>query len=115
VLKFGYSEGLPSDRTVAWGARLIVTQDGSVDMVWDRQDIIGEEAARQRLHNYLVPSVLAVIVDSISVLLKTGKLLARERKEVKVFQNSMITCVGNCNASHGYCYIVVYFTDPESQ
>jgi len=27
-LTFGYNAGLPGDRTVAWGARLIVTQDG---------------------------------------------------------------------------------------
>ena len=51
-LTFGYNAGLP-DGTVAWGARLIVTQDGHVDFVHDRQGTIGAEEPRRRLLAYL--------------------------------------------------------------
>ena len=52
-LQFGYNRGRPPGRTVAWGARRIVTQTGRVDLLHDTQHTIGPEGPRRRLIAHL--------------------------------------------------------------
>ena len=51
-LAFGYNPGL-AGATCAWGARWIITQQGSVDFVPDRQDMIGTAEERQEMLGWL--------------------------------------------------------------
>ena len=108
-LQFGYHRGLPADRKVAWGARLIVTQGGDVDLVHDRQDVIGDQEPRRRLldHlNALDPSLRQLI----SGLLRSGAMQTRRADELVVHQDDVVTVRANTNASAGYCCVVAYFS-----
>ena len=107
-LQFGYHRGLPADRTVAWGARLIVTQGGDVDLLHDRQDVIGDQEPRRRLldHlNALDPGLRQLIRN----LLRSGAMHTRRAAELVVHEDDVVTVRANILASAGYCYVVAYF------
>ena len=107
-LQFGYHRGLPADRTVAWGARLIVTQGGDVDLLHDRQDVIGDQESRRRLldHlNALDPGLRQLIRN----LLRSGVMQTRRADELVVHEDDVVTVRANTNASAGYCYVVAFF------
>ena len=108
TLTVGYNAGLPADRTVAWGARLIVTQAGDVDVVHDRLSAVGadEPLARLFLHlNALDPR----LDERISRLLRDGTMQTRVAEELTVHADDVIVVKANTNASFGYCYVVAYF------
>jgi hypothetical protein len=110
-LKFGYNRGVPEDRTVAWGARYIVTQQGDVDFVWDRQDAVGPDEPRRRLVNHLREQVGDELEDRISGLLRRGEMRTREEREFDLYEDPVVTIVGNTNASAGYCYVAAFLSD----
>jgi hypothetical protein len=114
ALQFGYNRGLPPGRTVAWGARLIVTESGDVDMLHDRQGAIGPDEPRRRLvdHlNMLDPSFF----DRISHLLRDGVMRTGTAEDFVVHSDEVVIVRANTNASFGYCYVVAYFVDPEDE
>ena len=113
-LRFGYNRGLPAGRTVAWGARLIVTQDGSVDFVHNRQDAVGAAEPRARLVAH-VNGLGPAIRDRISDLLRTGAMSVREAADCTLHADDAIVVRANTNGSCGYCYVVVYFADPNAE
>jgi len=108
VVPFGYNAGLPVDRTVAWGARLIVTQDGHVDFVYDRQAAIGAEEPRRRLLDHLNGNAVP-IERIIGDLLRRGEMRIAVAQEFTVYADSVVVVKANTNASYGYCYVVAYF------
>jgi hypothetical protein len=114
TLSFGYNAGLPADRTVAWGARLIVTQGGDVDVVPDRLSAMGDDEplARLFLHlNGLDPR----LDERISRLLRDGKMQTRVAEELTVHADDVVIINANTNASHGYCYVVAYFAQAAAE
>ena len=111
---FGYNAGLPAGRTVAWGARLIVTQDGHVDFVYDRQGVIGEEEPRRRLLDYLNGNAIP-IERVIADLLRRGVMQTAVAQEFTVHADSVVVVKANTNASHGYCYVVAYFVNTDDE
>lgn len=106
-LRFGYNDGIPQGTETAWGARLIVTQQGNVDFVYDRQDAVGDD--RQRLLEYLRDSVGDKSWDKIKELLASYEMRTRAAKEFTVYQDDTVTMKANTLASAGYCYVVAYF------
>jgi hypothetical protein len=113
-LRFGYNAGLPGDRTVAWGARLIVTQDGHVDFVHDRQDTIGAEEPRRRLLEHLNGNDIS-IERRIADMLRRGVMRTSVAQELTVYTDGVVVIKANTNASHGYCYIVAFFTEAAAE
>lgn len=106
-LRFGYR--VPDGVTAAWGARLIVTQDGDVDLVYDRQDAVGPDAERRALVDYLNGTVNGEWKGALSALLSHGVVNTRRAKEVIVYDDDRMRIEGNSNASGGYFYVVAYF------
>lgn len=109
-LAFGYNPGL-SGATCAWGARLIITQQGLVDFVPDRQDMIGTPDEKQELLAWLNDTVKKQPEEALSKLLKDYQLSTRESKEVVLYEDERGIVLGNPNSSAGYFYIVARFKD----
>jgi hypothetical protein len=107
-LTFGYNGGLPEGRTVAWGARLIVHQDGRVDFVRDRQSVIGAAEPLRRLLDYLNATDIP-IERRIADMLRRGTMRTSVAQDFTVFADGVVIVKANTNASHGYCYVVAYF------
>jgi hypothetical protein len=107
-LQFGYNAGLQEGRTVAWGARLIVTQDGHVDFVHDRQSLIGPDEPRRRLLDYLNGNDIP-IERRIADMLQRGVMRTSVAQEFTVCTDGVVVIKANTNASCGYCYVVAYF------
>jgi hypothetical protein len=113
-LQFGYNAGLPEGRTVAWGARLIVTQDGHVDFVHDRQGLIGAEEPRRRLLDYLNGNEIP-IERRISNMLRRGVMRTSVAQDFTVYTDDVVVIKANTNASHGYCYVVAFFAQAANE
>jgi hypothetical protein len=114
TLEFGYRRGLPAGRTVAWGARLIVTQAGDVDLIHDRQDAIGAEEPLDRLLAHL-NGLDTGLRQLIAALLRSGDMQTRVAQELVVHQDDVIVIKANTNASAGYCYVVAYFARADAE
>jgi hypothetical protein len=113
-LQFGHNAGLPDDRTVAWGARLIVTQQGHVDFVHDRQSVIGAEEPRRRLLDHLNGHEIP-IERLISNLLRRDVMDTRVAQEFTIHADGVVVIKASTNASAGYCYVVAYFADATAE
>lgn len=108
-LGFGYNAGLPDTAVAAWGARLIVTQDGGVDFLADRTDAVGEDAQRHDLFDmldkrYPIKQLRADVGDR----LRSGEIHTRVAEEIELYDDTDLHVVGNSNASAGYFYVTAY-------
>lgn len=108
MLSFGYNPGL-NGATCAWGARLIITQDGYVDFVPDRQDMIGTPEEKKVLLEWLNGTVKKQPEEHLAELLRSYQLSTRESKEVILYEDERGIVLGNPNASAGYFYVVARF------
>jgi hypothetical protein len=106
-LEFGLNKAIPPDARNAWGARLIVTQDGFVDLVPDRQGCAGEDPeAFLELLNTEFP--LDKLLTAFSALLISGQMSTREEHTFTLFRSDKLEVAANTNASAGYCYIAAW-------
>jgi len=114
-LGFGYDAGLPDGVSAAFGARLIVTEDGTVDLVPDRVSVEVEDGGSKEQFldllndRYPLPKLKADIADA----LRNRALDTRGDAEITV-RVLDLTMKANCRSSGGYCYIAIYRTDEES-
>jgi hypothetical protein len=110
TVPFGYNAGIPADATAAWGARLIVNQDGMADLVHDRQGFAegSDPAAKKRLTEYLKGKVGMRPIGAVSDMLRSGEIDTRSEAEHVVFDDGTVRVVGSANASAGYFYLVAY-------
>lgn len=126
TLAFGYNDGLVPGVHAAWGARLIVTQTGSVDMLGDRQDTYGDDDRVAALHEWLNRDVqfnppahngygvdmgqspLRVALANIGAALREGHLDTRTARPFIAHQDSDGAILANTKASAGYCYVAAY-------
>jgi len=106
-LGFGYNPGLHG-ATCAWGARWIVTQDGSVDFVPDRQSMIGTPEEKQELISWLV-QVGSQPLETLREMLRSREVSTRASREVVLYEDERGVVVGNTNASAGYFYVAARF------
>jgi hypothetical protein len=108
-LQFGYNPGLQG-ATCAWGARWIITQQGSVDQVPNRQDMIGTPEEKAALLQWLNEEVKRQPEEALTELLRSYQLSTRESKEVVLYEDDRGIVLGNPNSSAGYFYVVARFT-----
>ena len=109
-LKFGYNPGLEgSGATCAWGARWIIKQDGYVDFVPDRQDMIGTPEEKKELLEWLNDTVKKQPEERLAEMLRSYQLSTRESKEVFLYEDDRGFVLGNPNSSAGYFYVIARF------
>ena len=102
---------VPDHTPMAWGARWIITQDGGVDFVWDRQGATPEgHEGWTTLQAWLDGGALRAAREELRKLLVDYKLSTREDREVILFADGTGVIRGNPRASAGYCYVVGYLT-----
>jgi hypothetical protein len=106
-LRFGL--GPPAGVETAWGARWIIDQEGWVDEVWDRIDAIGPDARRHELLAYLSDHVGRAPHRSAGELLRGGRLRWSSETTVTLYEDEVVTVVGNPCRSFGYLYVGAWF------
>lgn len=107
-MEFGLRDAVPDGALAAWGARWIVTQDGTVDMVPDRQSCVGESKEQDELVLWLNGGALQQAKWQAEWQLGTGELSTRERKRVELFRDAVGLVVGDPQASAGYLYVAAW-------
>lgn len=106
-LPYGLNQAVPAESRTAWGARLIVNQNGHVDLVHDRQGAAGEDRAAL-LALMITQLPLGTLLDRITDLLRSGEMDTRVDRDFLIFQDDQIEAHANTNASAGYCYVAVF-------
>lgn len=110
-LTYGYNEGLVPGTRAAWGARAIVTQDGTVDLVWNRQSELSDDPDRNlALHTWLDggTSPLHHALRLAEKLLNEGVLQIRIAEGHVLYSDREGAILANTNGSGGYLYLVAY-------
>lgn len=110
---WGLTYVVPDDAIAAWGARLIVTQDGHVDMVPDRQGGDGGPHAQELLDLLTERFRPTVLKDTIRELLSTYEMHTREAEDFTLYLDDRICVHANTNASAGYCYVTTWLWPQE--
>lgn len=113
MLKYGYGGGLPEGTETAWGCRAVVAQNGYVDAVWDRSDLVGPD--RVQLADHLAHHVRAAWRDRASELLRNGVMHTRRAEEFTLYEDATVVIKGNTNASAGHLYVCAYLRPRASE
>jgi hypothetical protein len=106
-LRFGLSP--PEGVETAWGASWIIDQEGWVDEVWDRTDAIGPDDRRRELLDYLNDHVGRAPHKAAAELLRSGRLRWSDETTVTLYDDEVVTVVGNPRRSFGYLYVGAWF------
>lgn len=107
-LRWGQNQVLPDNATAAWGARLIVSQDGYVDFVPDRSDSTGDTDALYPLLEERCG--LQATREIISDLLKSRLMDKRVGDDFILYLDDQVCIHANTNGSAGYCYVTAWIT-----
>jgi hypothetical protein len=109
-LGWGAAELVPQGAKAAWGARMIIGQDGRAELVGDRQHAVGDDnAAIDALLGHM--NQIAKPVDKVREMLLASQIRTDEAAEVTVYEDEVIKVAGNSNASHGYFYIAAWLKE----
>ena len=116
-LEFGYNRGLPATADTAWGARAILSRNGYVDILWDRQGRFGAEKDIARLVARLNgkaqgKGLLARAKKRVASLVKAGDMSPSDDHEFVLFEDATVKIVGNPMRSYGYLYIAAFYKQP---
>jgi hypothetical protein len=87
------------------GPRWIIDPNGSVDQVWDRTDAIGPHDHRRSLLGYLDTQVGDVAHKAAQRLLRAGELSWSDDTTVTLYDDDIVTVVGNPRRSFSYLYV----------
>lgn len=104
-LSYGATALVPADVSVAWGARLIVSQDGYTDLVWNRQSSIGDDDAANALCDKLNRAPWR---KNLETMLLNYTVRTDKAEDVTVFEDDDIIVRGNTNGSYGYFYVAAW-------
>jgi hypothetical protein len=99
----------PDGVDTAWGARWIIDPNGSVGQVWDRTDAIGPDDHRRSLLGYLDNQVGDAPHKTAQRLLRAGELSWSDDTTVTLYDDDIVTVVGNPRRSFGYLYVGAWF------
>ena len=110
-LAYGARQYLLPGTKAAWGARLIVTQDGHVDLVPDRQDVAGDPELVERTKAWLDDGALPTTLANIADGLRCGNIKTREERGHWLYEDGRGIALGNTHASAGYLYVVGWLFD----
>ena len=108
---WGASWLVPDEAPAAWGARLIVTQTGDVDMLPDRQNAVGDDDAVSVLLGLLNGGVNKAWMATLSAMLKACEVHTRRGREVTLYEDDLIAVRGNTNGSWGYFYVAAWLKE----
>lgn len=105
---WGLSHVVPEDAIAAWGTRMIVTQDGTTDMLWDRQG--GDRGPHtDELFDLLTERFsIKTMRDTVSELLRSYEMSTREEGDFILYMDDRICMHANTNGSAGYCYVTAW-------
>jgi hypothetical protein len=98
-LAYGLRDVIPDDARGAVGMRMIVTQDGLVDIVWDRCDAWGNFALLEE--HFPIATMRKVIQGKLF----NYEILTRENKVHTLFADGPVTFLANAQDSGGYLYV----------
>jgi len=111
-LAWGYrAHGLPADTRAAFGARLIVRQTGSADLLHDRQDLTGRTSEdRHEFIDLLNAGLLRHLLGMIEVMLSEYVLRTDRGEPFVLWQDAEtgVTAVVDTQGSYGYAYLTVF-------
>ena len=105
--KWGLWEALPKGASPAWGARAIL-KNGRLDLLWDRQSLVGNTVDRREFARLLNKRVLLAVHETVEALWNTGQLRPDKDEQHVLYDDDTCICVGNTNASHGYLYMLAW-------
>jgi hypothetical protein len=108
-LSFGLSRAIPPGVSCAWGARFIYPDD----LLWDRQDFVGEGDEKAALINWLNPgpgqgAAIQKAKDAARKADQKWKLSRDGDQEVILHQDDKGVVVACPNKSHGYLYVAAW-------
>lgn len=107
TLPYGLNDAVPTGARTAWGARLIVTQDGHVDLVPDRQGCAGvDRDAFLTLLGEQFPA--EAMFAKLRELLVTRQMDTRTAGDFVLFRSDRLEVHANTNGSGGYCYVAAF-------
>lgn len=105
----------PTQKTIWYGARAIYERNHDdrtarrqpylIDIVWDRQQMLGGRTDRER--NAFASFISKKVMPALKRALKENAISPRDDKEVQVEVGDYVA-VANPRASHGYLYIGVW-------
>lgn len=101
-LAYGLRRDLPKDLTCAWGARWIWPND----LVWDRQDVIGEDTAE--LLDWLNGGPLAQAREEAARLARAYELSPAADTTVTLYEDERGIVRANPQGSSGYLYVAAW-------
>ena len=112
-LAWGFHTPLvPDDATALWGARWIVTQDGYVDVVPDRTDLVAATPeAKAALVQVLTDGAGDAAIAAVRTGLAEGRIRTREARTFTLYRDERVHVLGNSNASAGYFYVTAVLLD----
>lgn len=114
TVPYGGERVVPTTARTAWAARLIVTQDGDVDLVHDRQGCAGID--RDAFLDLLQAEFpIAVMREKIGGLLRDRRMDTRTAEEFRIFQSADLDVRANTNGSAGYCYVAAWSRDDSKE
>lgn len=111
ALRFGANQYIPDGLKAAWGARLIVSQGGMVDLVHDRQDAAGDDALVADMLAWVNHGAWAAARDKIAEALRTRTIQTTTGSPFLAYEDERGIMLGNTNGSHGYFYLVAWLFD----
>jgi hypothetical protein len=121
---YGLNYVVPENAIAAWGCRLIVTQQGYVDFVPDRQGSDGGEHSQELLNVLNDALPLSELKDTVSLLLRGVRfregngfervqMMTREAEDFILYLDDRLVVHANTNASAGYCYVTAWLYPKE--
>lgn len=120
---YGLAYVVPDDAIAAWGARLIVTQQGDVDFLPDRQGSDGGEHSRHLMNllgeRFPLPTMRQLLRTLLRgtymhdgaeghVGLEKVQMHTREADDFILHLDDRLVVHANTNASAGYCYVTAW-------
>lgn len=106
--RWGLHHVVPDSAIAAWGARLIVTQDGEVDMLPDRQGSDDGPHADELLTLLNERFTIPTMRDILGELLVRYEMSTREGEDFILFMDDRMVVHANTNGSAGYCYVTAW-------
>lgn len=109
-LPYGLHWGLVPGIKAAWGARAIISQDGMVDLLHDRQGADGEEPLVKKTMDWLNgPSKpIKAARELASSLLTNYEMTTKDETGYILYQDREGAIIASPNGSCGYLYISAY-------
>jgi hypothetical protein len=107
MLQYGYKRGVPPTVDTAGGFCAIVEQNGYIEVLRDRVDLVGPDQVA--LADYLTHHVGAAWSDRVTELLRNGVMRTDRDEEFVLYEDPMVVIKGNTLASAGYLYVCAYF------